>query len=307
MRKCSYFLRKYRKFEGVKTQRMMNPDFTVRSSSRVYIASAMELLPHLVAERRVVVITDATIDRLYGELLAPYEKILIGRGETIKTLQTVEQIIRQLVALGADRKTLLLAVGGGIISDITGFVASIYMRGIRFGFVSTTLLGQVDASVGGKNGVNLDGYKNMVGCFTQPEFVICDPAMLTTLPEREFRAGLAEIVKATIIGDAAMFERLEHATLEELRQDHALLAEAVRNARKVADVLAEAADMEIVVPLIIEMPAARVSYGVLRTMNFKSASADVAVEESLSELNLEVRDIKLSATVNITYSMNTCA
>ncbi len=83
-----------------------------------------------------------------------------------------------------------------------------------------------------------------------------------------------------------------------------LLAEAVRNARKVADVLAEAADMEIVVPLIIEMPAARVSYGVLRTMNFKSASADVAVEESLSELNLEVRDIKLSATVNITYSMN---
>ena len=89
----------------------MNPDFTVRSSSRVYIASAMELLPHLVDERRVVVITDATIDRLYGKLLAPYEKILIGRGETIKTLQTVEQIIRQLVALGADRKTLLLAVG----------------------------------------------------------------------------------------------------------------------------------------------------------------------------------------------------
>lgn len=244
MRKCSYFLRKYRKFEGVKTQRMMNPDFTVRSSSRVYIASAMELLPHLVAERRVVVITDATIDRLYGELLAPYEKILIGRGETIKTLQTVEQIIRQLVALGADRKTLLLAVGGGIISDITGFVASIYMRGIRFGFVSTTLLGQVDASVGGKNGVNLDGYKNMVGCFTQPEFVVCDPAMLRTLPEREFRAGLAEIVKAAIIGDEAMFRRLEQATFDELRRDKGLLAAAVRSAVRVKAEIVERDERE---------------------------------------------------------------
>lgn len=212
---------------------MMNPDFVVRGSSHVYIASAEVLLPQLVQDRRVVVVTDATIDRLYGDLIAPYEKIMIGRGETMKTLQTVEQIVRQLIKMDADRKTFLLAVGGGIVSDITGLVASIYMRGLQFGFISTTLLGQVDASVGGKNGVNIDGYKNMVGCFTQPEFVICDPAMLTTLPEREFRAGLAEIVKATIIGDAAMFERLERATLEELRQDHALLAEAVRAAVRV--------------------------------------------------------------------------
>ncbi len=211
----------------------MNPDFTVRAASRVYIASAKELLPRLVEGRRVVVVTDATIDRLYQELLSPYEKILIGRGETIKTLQTVEQIIRRLVALGADRECFLLAVGGGIISDITGFVASIYMRGVRFGFISTTLLGQVDASVGGKNGVNLDGYKNMVGCFTQPEFVICDPAMLRTLPEREFRAGMAEVIKATIIADEPMFRRLEGATIEELRRDHELLAAAVRSAVRV--------------------------------------------------------------------------
>ena len=222
----------------------MNPDFTVRSTSRIYIAPAGELLPRLVENRRVVVVTDATIDRLYSELLASYEKILIGRGETIKTLQTVEQIIRRLIALGADRHTFLLAVGGGIISDITGFVASIYMRGIRFGFLSTTLLGQVDASVGGKNGVNLDGYKNMVGCFTQPEFVVCDPAMLRTLPEREFRAGLAEIVKAAIIGDEGMFRRLEQATVEELRRDKELLAAAVRSAVRVKAEIVERDERE---------------------------------------------------------------
>lgn len=222
----------------------MKADFVVRSRSQIYIQSALDLLPQLVAGRRVVVVTDATIDRLYQELLSPYEKILIGRGETIKTLQTVEQIIRRLVALGADRECFLLAVGGGIISDITGFAASIYMRGVRFGFVSTTLLGQVDASVGGKNGVNLDGYKNMVGCFTQPEFVICDPQMLRTLPEREFRAGMAEVVKATIIGDEAMFRRLEGATLEELRRDGELLSAAVRSAVRVKAEIVERDERE---------------------------------------------------------------
>lgn len=242
--KFNSFLRKYTKFEGVKTHRMANPDFTVRATSRIYIASATELLPSLVGDRRVVVVTDATIDRLYADLLKPYEKILIGRGETIKTLQTAEQIVRQLVAMGADRNTFLLAVGGGIVTDIAGFVASIYMRGIRFGFISTTLLGQVDASVGGKNGVNLDGYKNMIGCFTQPEFVICDPTMLLTLPEREFRAGLAEIVKASIIGDEAMFCRLEQATVEELRRDRKLLAAAVRSAVRVKAEIVERDERE---------------------------------------------------------------
>lgn len=222
----------------------MNPDYTVRDTSCIYIASAEELLPRLVGERRVVVVTDATIDRLYSELIAPYEKILIGRGETMKTLQTVEQIVRQLIKMDADRRTFLLAIGGGIVSDITGLVASIYMRGLSFGFVSTTLLGQVDASVGGKNGVNIDGYKNMVGCFTQPEFVICDPSMLRTLPEREFRAGLAEIVKATLIGDAAMFARLEQATFDELRNDHELLAAAVRSAVRVKAEIVEQDERE---------------------------------------------------------------
>ena len=111
----------------------------------------------------MVVVTDATIDRLYPGLLAPYEKVLIGLGESIKTLRTVEELYRRFIELGVDRKSFVLGVGGGIVTDVAGFAASTYMRGIGFGFVSTTLLGQIDASVGGKNGVNVDGYKNMAG------------------------------------------------------------------------------------------------------------------------------------------------
>ena len=126
----------------------------------------------------------------------------------------------------------------GIVTDVAGFAASTYMRGVKFGFVSTTLLGQVDASVGGKNGVNVDGYKNMAGTFTQPQFVICDPALLRTLPEREFRAGLAEVVKAAIIADADLFGRIERTTFEALRTDTDLLSDAVSAAIRVkADIV----------------------------------------------------------------------
>ena len=142
-------------------------------------------------------------------------------------MQTVESIYRRFIELGVDRSTFVLAIGGGIVTDVAGFAASTYMRGIGFGFVSTTLLGQVDASVGGKNGVNVDGYKNMAGTFTQPKFVICDPEMLRTLSDREFRAGLAEVVKAAIIADADLFSRIEATTFDDLRSNTDLLTDAV--------------------------------------------------------------------------------
>lgn len=179
----------------------MNCNFHIGQRSKIYIGAVWTILPEVLPEGRVVVISDASVDRLHPDLLAGFETILLGTGETIKTLATVELICRRLIETGADRSTFLLGIGGGIVTDIAGFVASVYMRGVRFGFVSTTLLGQVDASVGGKNGVNVDGYKNMVGIFNQPQFVICDPAMLRTLPDREFRAGLAEALKAGIIAD----------------------------------------------------------------------------------------------------------
>ena len=216
----------------------MEPLFNVRSQSEIYIGPVKDILPGVLPEGRVVVVSDSSIDRLYHPMLEKYDSVLIGLGESIKTLQTVETIYRRFIELGVDRSTFVLAVGGGIVTDVAGFAASTYMRGLKFGFVSTTLLGQVDASVGGKNGVNVDGYKNMAGTFTQPQFVICDPGMLRTLPDREFRAGLAEVVKAAIIADADLFGRIENTTFEALRTDTDLLTDAVSAAIRVkADIV----------------------------------------------------------------------
>ena len=216
----------------------MEPLFNVRSRSGIYIGPVKDILSGVLPEGRVVVVSDATIDRLYHPLLEKYDTVLIGLGESVKTLQTVETIYRRFIELGVDRSTFVLAVGGGIVTDVAGFAASTYMRGLKFGFVSTTLLGQVDASVGGKNGVNVDGYKNMAGTFTQPQFVICDPGLLRTLPDREFRAGLAEMVKAAIIADADLFGRIENTTFEALRTDTDLLTDAVSAAIRVkADIV----------------------------------------------------------------------
>ena len=201
----------------------MNSIFEVCGRSGVHFGRVEELLPDLLPQGRVIVVEDRRLRELYPSLCTEYNTILIDGGEAGKTLQTIEQICRQLINLGADRSTFLLAIGGGITTDVAGFAASIYMRGLKFGFISTTVLGQVDASVGGKNGVNLDGYKNMVGTFTQPQFVICDTHLLKTLSNREFRAGLAELVKSAIIADSALFEELEATTFEALRSDEQLL------------------------------------------------------------------------------------
>lgn len=216
----------------------MTHTLKVAERSDIHIGRAEELLPALLPDCRVIVITDANIDRRHHSLLKGFEYVMIGTGESIKTLHTVETIYHRFIELGIDRSCFVLGIGGGIVTDIAGFVASTYMRGLHFGFISTTLLGQVDASLGGKNGVNLDGYKNMVGTFNQPHFVICDPTLLDTLPEREFRAGLAEIIKAGIIAENALFEQLEHNTFEELRTNHKLLGEIILAAVKVkADIV----------------------------------------------------------------------
>ena len=211
----------------------MEPLFVLASSCRIYIGSVRDVLPALLPEGRVVALSDAAIDRLHPDLLAPYDPVLIGKGERIKTLQTVESICRRFIESGIDRSSFVLGIGGGIVTDIAGFAASVYMRGIRFGFVPTTLLAQVDAAIGGKNGVNVDGYKNMAGTFNQPQFVICDPELLATLPDREFRAGLAEVIKAAVIADPQLFAMLERVDFVRLRNDRELLAEVIRSAIRV--------------------------------------------------------------------------
>jgi 3-dehydroquinate synthase len=173
------------------------------------------------------IITDSDVAVQYADLLTPYNIIILGRGEKDKTLRTVEMIHQRLMEMGADRNSYIVGFGGGITTDVAGFVASTYMRGVGFGFVATSLLAQVDASVGGKNGVNLGGYKNMVGVFNQPDFVLCDLNVLDTLPAREFRAGMAEVIKSAVIDDADLFELLEGVPAEELLANKELLEEVV--------------------------------------------------------------------------------
>lgn len=212
--------------------------------TKLFFGPAAEILPEVLPNRRVVVITDENVDRLYPDLVHRYEHIIIGIGEEIKNLHTVSRIYDELMALGADRKTFLLGIGGGIVTDITGFVAATYMRGVEFGFVSTTLLGQVDASIGGKNGVNVADYKNMVGTITQPSFVISDVEMLRTLPERELRAGMAEVVKSAIVGDRELFDFIARNASEDIYRSTESMQYIVRRAMAVKMAIVEEDERE---------------------------------------------------------------
>ena len=140
-------------------------------ASTICFGNALSLIyKHLPKYRRIIVITDENVSRRYRSFLRHFEQIVIGTGEDNKNLQTAMMVYEKLMAMGADTHSYLLGVGGGIVTDITGFVAATYMRGMDFSFVPTTLLSQVDASIGGKNGVNFHDYKNMVGTMRQPEY-----------------------------------------------------------------------------------------------------------------------------------------
>ena len=180
-----------------------------QGGSTLWVGEHIENLPKYINNRRAIIITDTNIADLYGHFFKPFPVICIGMGEEIKTLETLKSIYGQLVEMEADRSTFIVGIGGGVVCDISGFVASTFMRGVDFGFVASTLLAQVDASVGGKNGVNFSGYKNMVGVFNQPEFVICDMNLLKSLPQEELLCGLSEIVKHAAICDEKMFSFLE--------------------------------------------------------------------------------------------------
>ena len=187
--------------------------------SFIHVGEILRNLEKYIPSKNVVLITDKNVKQFYKNDFPPHPVITIDTGEKIKNLDTVRDIYEKLVAVGADRSTFIVGIGGGIVCDIAGFVASTYLRGVRFGFVSSTLLSQVDASVGGKNGVNFKGYKNMVGVFNQPEFVICDLNLLNTLPKKEILNGMAEIVKHGVIEDVDLFAYLEEHSQKALALD----------------------------------------------------------------------------------------
>ncbi len=145
--------------------------------------------------------------------------ILFDDREAAKNLSTFEKVCRALSKAGADRKAVVVAVGGGVVGDVAGFVAASYLRGVHLVHIPTTLVGQVDSAIGGKTGVNLPEGKNLVGAFYQPDLVVCDATMLETLPDREYRSGLYEILKYGVIGDARLFESLEKNLEQVLQRD----------------------------------------------------------------------------------------
>ena len=195
--------------------------------STILVGEPLANLSRHLPNQTPVLITDTVVERLYAGQFPPGHVITIGTGEGIKTLDTVSRIYDELVALEADRASCIIGIGGGIVCDITGFVASTYLRGVGFGFVASTLLAQVDASIGGKNGVNFGGYKNMVGTFNQPGFVLCDLDMLRSLPPEQLQSGLAEIVKHAAIADGKMFRDLENDAEKALALDPAFLERLV--------------------------------------------------------------------------------
>ena len=184
---------------------------------------------------RVFLVTSPEIERLWSAPIRlgfaargiTVETLLVPAGEQHKRLSTLERLCEELAAHGADRDSLLIALGGGVIGDLCGFLAAVYMRGIRFVQVPTTLLAQVDSSVGGKTGVNLAAGKNLVGSFNHPLAVFADIDTLATLPVRELRAGLQESVKAGVIRNPALFEYMEQHAGRILRGDPAALQHVV--------------------------------------------------------------------------------
>lgn len=185
--------------------------------------------------RRCAIITDRNVGPRFGRRAlqsletAGFEPVLITvpAGETAKRLGTVQRCYDELAAQRLERKSFVVALGGGVVGDLAGFVAATYLRGMAFVQVPTTLLAQVDSSVGGKVGVNLRAGKNLVGAFHQPRLVLCDLDTLRTLPMREYRAGLAEVIKYGIIYDAALFGRLERDLPELLRRVPGPLASVI--------------------------------------------------------------------------------
>jgi 3-dehydroquinate synthase len=159
--------------------------------------------------------------------LAPYVH-LFDDAESEKNLQSVEGLAQSLVAAGADRHALIVAIGGGVVGDVGGFVAASYLRGVPLAHVPTTLVAQVDSALGGKTGVNLPEGKNLVGAFYPPRLVLADPELLATLPEREFRGGLAEVIKYGVIADAKLFVFLEKQMDAVLRRDARALEHVIR-------------------------------------------------------------------------------
>lgn len=197
--------------------------------------SFLDLAPALAAKKQVVIVSNPTVADLYLKQVRSLftadnvEHFLLPDGEAYKTLSSFEQVLGFLLQQRMSRDVLLVALGGGVIGDLTGFVAACYQRGVEFLQIPTTLLSQVDSSVGGKTAVNHPLGKNMIGAFKQPAQVLINTSVLSSLPAREFAAGMAEVIKYGLISDAAFFNWLAQNQQEITAQDPATLAYMIKH------------------------------------------------------------------------------
>jgi len=208
-----------------------------RQTTAFYFGAAFSHLKKIVPQKTTVVVTDEHVFAAHKKLLKGWNLIVLKAGEEYKVQATVDSMIERLLDMHADRTWTLVGVGGGVVTDMVGYVASVFLRGVSFGFVPTTVLGMVDAAIGGKNGIDVGVYKNMVGTINQPQFLLYDVTLLKTLPDNEWRNGFAEVIKHAAIMDAAMFKELEKRNvsfyqknklaLQKLIQRNALLKAAV--------------------------------------------------------------------------------
>ena len=207
---------------------MKKRSFTFSTTTvQYYFDADFSYIEKLTPKETTVIITDENVFAKHKKKFKGWNTIVLKPGEEYKIQQTVDVVIDQLLAFGADRKTTLIGVGGGVVTDITGYVAGIYMRGIRFGFVPTSLLAMVDASIGGKNGIDVGVYKNMVGLIRQPAFLLFDTSFLKSLLKTEWQNGFAEIIKHACIKDAAMFRLLQNHKLSDFQKNSKLAASLI--------------------------------------------------------------------------------
>jgi 3-dehydroquinate synthase len=193
------------------------------ASTDFYFAGGFSHLKKMADAKNTIIITDENIFKHHQQKFKGWNTIVLKPGEEHKVQATVDALIEQLIEMEADRKTILVGVGGGVITDITGYAASVYMRGLKFGFVPTSLLAMVDASVGGKNGIDVGVHKNMVGIIRQPAFILHDMIFLNTLPETEWQNGFAEIIKHACIRNAVMFKELEANGIDKYKTKQKLI------------------------------------------------------------------------------------
>ncbi|HYM92779.1 MAG TPA: 3-dehydroquinate synthase family protein, partial [Chitinophagaceae bacterium] len=201
------------------------------SSTDFYPDDSFSHLKKMADSKNAIIITDENVFKYHAKRFRNWNVIVLKAGEKYKVQATTDELVEQLIEMEADRKTILIGVGGGVITDLTGYLASVYMRGLRFGFVPTSILAMVDAAIGGKNGIDTGVYKNMVGTIRQPYFILYDLSFLKTLPNSEWENGFAEIIKHACIKDAAMFQNLEENSLENYRSNKKMLGQLIqRNA-----------------------------------------------------------------------------